>query len=98
MSESRAGAAANRPLGDRRLKDRLPTVDGDVVIVHCAPSEYDVWLVIEDGQQARDERLFKSMRVHNQATAAELARAFVIQTGTVYVVEQDAQTWTTVAV
>jgi hypothetical protein len=61
------------------MLEPLPPRDGDVVIVHLdsVPTAYDVWLVIEDGQQARHEKLFQPMRVHDQVFAEQLARAFV---------------------
>lgn len=80
-----------------RMHHHLPTVDGDVVIAYrqSVPSMYHVWLVIEDGQQEREATLFLPMCVATQAAAERLAREFVTETGTVFVYEQDTDSWTT---
>lgn len=76
----------------------LPTLDGDVVIVHqdSTSPEYEVWLVIEDGQQERHAPLFRPMRVPDRIAAERLARQFVSRTGTVFLVEQHSKAWTVV--
>lgn len=78
--------------------ERLPTLDGDAVIVHqnSTRSEFDVWLVIADRQPARDASVFRPMRVSDYVAANRLAREFVPQTERVFLVEEHSNTWTIV--